>query len=62
MTTKEIKAIMEAINGCQGVIGLLAMDHEGLMSECNDKELRDTYFRLNSCWLYLRRMIKEAQE
>ena len=62
MTTKEIKAIMAAIDGCQRVISMLAVDEKGVMIDCNDKELRDTYYRLNRCWLYLRRMSEEVQE
>ena len=62
MTKKEIKAIMKAIDGCQYVISMFAGDEKGLMLECSDKELRDTYYRLNSCWLYLRRMSEEVQE
>ena len=62
MTKKEIKAIMAAIDGCQRVISMLAVDEKGVMIDCNDKELRDTYYRLNRCWLYLRRMSEEVQE
>lgn len=62
MTKKEIKAIMEAISGCQGVIGALAGDESGIMTGSADKELFDTYYRLNKCWLYLRTMIEEVQE
>ena len=62
MTKKEIKAIMAAIDGRQRVISMLAVDEKGVMIDCNDKELRDTYYRLNSCWLYLRRMSEEVQE
>ena len=62
MTKKEIKAIMEAINGCQGVISMLAGDEKGLMTDYQDKVLYDTYFRLTDCWLYLRRMSEEVQE
>lgn len=62
MTKKEIEAIMAAINGCQEVIRMLAGDEKGLMTDCADKELYDTYYRLNRCWLHLRRMIEEVQE
>lgn len=62
MTKKEIKAIMAAIAGCQRVISMLVVDEKGMMIDCNDKELYDIYYRLNRCWLYLRRMIEEMQE
>ena len=62
MTKKEIKVIMKAIDGCQSVISMLTVDEHGLMTDCADKELRDTYFCLNRCWLYLHSMLKEVQE
>lgn len=62
MTKKEIKVIMKAIDGCQGVIGTLAGDEHGLMTDCADKELHDTYFCLNRCWLYLHSIIEKRVE